>query len=125
MGLRLHSAKKYDVQYNCEAYFNYQQDTVNRILHVLAEGDMTSDDEDSYFSNALWGNREKLKNNVGKIILPDPEWEYQEELNEAVADYLKYTETHTDDMKTYLHDGLKKLIELSDESCTDVHFYWY
>ena len=43
MGLRLHSASKYEIEYGDKADFNYQQDKINAIIDALAEGDC--DDE--------------------------------------------------------------------------------
>ena len=122
MGHRLHSAKKYDIQYSDASAFNWCQEEINEILYCLAEGDMAYDDESLIFSNTLWGNRANLQKNITKIISPNNEWEYQDELNEKLEALCKKYQ----DITNYsLYRNLKEIIEQSDPNCEDIHFAWF
>lgn len=122
MGYRLHSAKKYDIQFGDASAFNWCQNEINEILYCLAEGDMAYDDESLACSKMLWGNRAKLQKNIARIISPDSTWEYQEELNEKLENLVK----NYHDITNYsLFRNLKKIIEQSDPNCQDVHFAWF
>lgn len=53
MGYRLHSAKKYDIQFGDASAFNWCQNEINEILYCLTEGDMAYDDESLACSKML------------------------------------------------------------------------
>lgn len=122
MGQRLHSATKYVIEYSNSTAFNYMSDKVNPIIEVLTEYDLGYQDDCLVCATTLWGNREKLIKNVDRIIAPDNEWEFQEELNDVINDLFKVYPDYTSE---YIHSMLKKIINESDPSCQDVHFAWF
>lgn len=122
MGDKLHSAKKYDIQYGDASAFNSCQKEINEILDCLAEGNMAYDDESIAYSKSLWGNRANLQKNVARIISPDSTWEYQEELNEKLENFIK---KYHDVTNYSLFRNLKEIIEQSDPNCEDIHFAWF
>lgn len=119
---RLHSAKKYEIQYGDASAFNWCQEEINEILYCLAEGHMAYDDESLACSKTLWGNRANLQKNIARIISPDSAWEYQEELNEKLENLCK---KYHDITNYSLFRNLKVIIEQSDPNCEDVHFAWF
>lgn len=122
MGIRLHSAKVYDVQYNDCARFNYAQEYINPIINVLAEYSMWCDNDDyPCGASTLEVPKEPFLKNLEYIINPNNEWEYQEELNEAIQSLLK----HTDIDKNYLYENLKLISERADTNNDYIHFAWF
>lgn len=125
MGLRLHSAKKYDIQYGTDSSFNYQQHLINPIIGLLAEYDISSSDDYLEYSYTVEANRENLMNNIEKILQPDPNWEHQEDLNKLIEKFLEYNKNNCNITKEYLYNNLKSIIEQADPSNTDVYFAWF
>jgi hypothetical protein len=124
MGHRLHTATKYEVKYAVNGRFNWASGHINPIIICLAEGDFWASDLDCYeAADTIEANRHNLLNNLDKIINPNPEWEYQEELDELIGYMENDKECNVD--RQYLYDELKVLIEQSDPNCTNVHFAWF
>lgn len=119
MGLRLHSATKYEIEYGDKADFNYQQDKINAIIDALAEGDC---DDEFLCSDTFAANRATLLANIDKIIHPDENWEWQETVDENIKKLEKecYPITRDD-----IYKSLKAIIEQSDSNCYYVHFAWF
>lgn len=122
MGLRLHSAKKYDIQYGEACAFNYCQEELNEIIDKLAQNDISYNDESLRFSNTVWANRKNLIENVDKIVTPDPEWDFQEEMDEYIDSLIK---KNPDLSREIIHQRLKTIIEQSDPNCSDIYFSWF
>lgn len=123
MGHRLHSAKKYDVQYSDTAAFNYAQNHINPIIEILSENDCYYEGDCLDYADTLEGNRGKLQENVERILTPDNDWGFQEELDELI-EYMEEDEDCNID-RQYLYNCLKSMIENSDENCPYVHFAWF
>lgn len=122
MGKRLHSAIKYEVKYKYEhASFNYAQEYINPIIITLAEDDGSYNDECPEWSDTIEGNREVMLKNLDKILHPDSDWEYQEQLDEQLDNAEKYEQL----TRQYIHDCLKEIIEESDKNCHYTHFAWF
>ena len=121
MGKRLHSAVKYVVEYGQKSDFNWLSDKVNPIIDILAENDCSHDGDDLRYSDSINANRENLIANIDKIITPDENWEYQEDLEIQIQRIERYGEI----TRERLYDVLKELIEQSDSNCEVVHFAWY
>ena len=122
MGVRLHSAAKYEVVYSQTASFNYGHEHINNVLFALTEGDLWYEGDFLDSANMLNGDRHLLLKNVEKIITPDNDWYYQEELDETIAKmerdpYFGYT-------RQTLYEDLKKIIEQGDPTEDKVHFFW-
>lgn len=118
MGHRLHSAKKYVVEYSDWGKFNYCQDSINPIIEVLAETDAFFSD-DLECANTIDANRKNLLANIDKIIHPDESWPYMEELNEILEG------ADAELTRDYIHGALKALIEEADPNNDYVHFVWF
>ena len=124
MGFRLHSAKKYEVEYGSNGRFNYASNHINPIIECLSDGDFWCDDSDCVdYSKTLEANRENLLNNVEYIINPNPDWENQEVLDELIEEMENDEDCDID--RQYLYEQLKNLIESSDAKCSYVHFSWF
>lgn len=122
MGVRLHSAKVYDVQYNDCGRFNYAQEYVNPIIDLLSENEAWFDNPDYVEgSSVLEVSIYPFKENLEHIITPNNEWEYQE----GLEDLIKSMEQHTDIDRNYLYEELKKLVDLADKGNNYVHFSWF
>lgn len=121
MGHRLHSAKKYVVEYSDFGNFNYCQDSINPIIEVLAETDAFFSDDFLECANTIDANRKNLLANVDKIINPDDSWPYMEELNEILED----ADVDAELTRENIHGALKKLIEEADPNNDYVHFHWF
>lgn len=121
MGLRLHSATKYEVEYNSKAVFNYASHIINPIITILSEDDYWANDDYIVNATILEANRENLLANVEKIMNPDENWEWQEELNMAI----ETMENRSEINREYLYKELKNLIESADTRCDYVHFSWF
>ena len=121
MGCRLHSAKKYEVNYGDTGAFSYASHLINPIIVILSEDDYWGDDD--YIGNAvlLEANRENLIANVDKIINPDEDWEWQEELDEAI----EAMENDSEITREELYEDLKSLIDDADKKSDYVHFSWF
>ena len=121
MGLRLHSAVKYDVKYE-GGFFNWSTEYINPIIVCLAENDFWCDDEDCVeYAHIIEADRDNLLKNIDKIINPDDLWEYQDELNEL----LDYMEKESENDREYLYKNLKEMIVNSASNVSCVHFSWY
>ena len=124
MGHRLHSATKYEVKYDCNGRFNWGGEHINPIIECLAEGDSWFNNcECIECSDTCEAARDTLLTNVERIINPDPEWVYQEELDELI-EKMENDKTCEFD-RQYLYTELKMLIEQSDPTCSYVHFAWF
>ena len=123
MGKRLHSAIKHEVVWGENARFNYAQDYINRIICILAEDDIGYEGDFLEFADSVSADRKKLLENVDKIVQPNNEWYYQEELDEVLEDM----EENSDEKltKEYVHKHLKDIINNSDEKCENVYFAWF
>lgn len=121
MGLRLHSAIKYEVKYG-DCAFNYAQNHINPIIELLAE-DCGYEGDYLEFSNTLSAHRDNLIKNVERIKTPDDDWEHQEELNELIEYMENDSECGID--RDYLYTQLKKIINQSDPNNDYVHFAWF
>ena len=120
MGMRLHSAIKHEVVYSENSDFNWLSDIINPIIEQLAEYDCSYDECEIYYAKSISANRTKLLNNLDKIINPNDEWEFQDDLNY----HIKRIE---DDgiTRDVLYNKLKTLIEQSDNRCENVYFAWF
>ena len=122
MGCRLHSAKKYEVEYTSNAAFNYASHIINPIIECLSDGDFWCDNQD-YIEGAtiLEASRENLIKNVEHIITPNEEWDNQEVLDELIE------EMEDDDSidRAYLYKELKQLIEQADAQNNYIYFSWF
>lgn len=121
MGCRLHTAYKYEVEYTSKAVFNYASHIINPIIAILSEDDYWGNDDNIVNATQLEGNRKNLLANVEKIMNPDENWEWQEELDEAI----ETMENRSEINREYLYKELKSLIEYADANCTYVHFSWF
>lgn len=119
MGHRLHSAKKYVVEYSDFGNFNYCQDSINPIIEILAETDVFFCADCLECANTIDANKELLLANVDKIINPDDSWPYMEELNEILEG------ADAELTREYIHGALKELIEEADPNRDYVHFHWF
>lgn len=123
MGVRLHSAKKYEVVYSNKASFNYSNEYINPIISVLSEhtlyweGDFLSD------AVVLECERNILLENIDKIITPDDDWYYQDELNGEIDRMLKYNTSNI--TRESLYNDLKSIILESDKNDSTIHFHWF
>lgn len=124
MGCRLHSAKKYEVEWGSNSVFNWGQNHINPIINCLAEGDFWCDSMD-YIEGAtiLKANRDNLIKNVDCIITPNKDWEEQETLDELIEDM--ENDKYCDITREYLHTKLKHLIDEADSRDTYIHFSWF
>lgn len=122
MGKRLHSATKHEVVWGENAKFNYAQDYINPIIDILAEYDVGYEGDCLEYADSVSADRKKLLENVDKIVQPNNEWEYQEELNEVLENMEKNSEGLT---KEYVHTHLRNIINESDKNCNDVYFAWF
>ena len=124
MGCRLHSAKKYEVEYTSKAVFNYASHIINPIIECLADGDFWCDNQDCIEgASILEASRENLIKNIEHIITPDEEWENQEALDELIEEMEDDDSCSID--REYLYKELKSLIEYADTRCDYVHFSWF
>lgn len=124
MGCRLHSAKKYEVEYTSKAAFNYASHVINPIIECLSDGDFWCDNQDCIEgASILDASRENLIKNVEHIITPDEEWENQEVLDELIEEMENDDSCSID--RAYLYKELKSLIEYADANCTYIHFSWF
>lgn len=123
MGHRLHSATKYEVKYDTTGRFNWAQRHINYIIELLAEGDVYYDQDDISYSDRVEANKELLIANLNKITTPDPEWENQEDLDNAIKSMEEDKECGIN--KCYLYVSLKQLIEDADPNNEYVHFLWF
>ena len=124
MGMRLHTAHKYEVEYGSNGKFNWASHRINPIIECLADGDFWCDDQDCIDgAKVLEGNRENIIRNVEYIITPNPEWENQELLNELIEDIENDKNCSID--RQYLYKNLKQLIESADSRCNYIHFSWF
>jgi D-mannonate dehydratase len=121
MGFRLHSHAKHEIKYSEHSVFNWANNRINPIIECLAEGDFWADSDYIGGAHNLEASRENLLKNVEKIILPDPDWEEQETLNELIEEM----ENDTDIDRQYLYEKLKALIEEADPRNTYVFFSWF
>ena len=125
MGKRLHSAVKYEVKYGDKAIFNFQQEKINSLIYALAEGDCScshSYNGEICFSDTVFANRSILLANVDKIIYPDTNWEFQEDVDH----YIKVIERDVCPIaREDIYKNLKAIIEQSDSNCVYVHFAWF
>ena len=120
MGKRLHSAVSYEVKYGEKEYFNWQADRINPIIDILAEGDTSYNDDDIQFADTISANRENLLANIDKIINPDENWEYQDDLERKIRNIGFVGLTREE-----LHKELKTLVEQADSRIGYIHFAWY
>ena len=120
MGKRLHSAVKYEIVYGEQSGFNWLSDLINPIIDTLAENDCSYDTDDIYYASAISANRANLIANLDKIINPDNDWEYQEDL-----DYNLSRLENNGVTRDELYKQLKAIVEQSDSRCEDVHFAWF
>lgn len=123
MGQRLHTAVKYEIDYGTQAKFNWKANYVNPIIDILSENDCSFDGDDINYALAITANRVNLLANIDKIIKPSEQWEWQDDLDEALS-RLQYDECEPM-TKEYLHEHLKKLIEQSDSRHEYVYFFWF
>ena len=121
MGCRLHSATKYEVEYSSKAVFNHASHVINPIITILSEEDYWANDD--YIGNAtqLEASRENLVANVDKIMNPDEDWEWQEELDGAIETMEKHSEIN----REYLYKELKSLIDDAEKKDDYIHFSWF
>ena len=120
MGNRLHSAIKHEVIYSENSDFNWLSDIINPIIDNLAEYDCSYDADDICYANSISANRTNLLNNLDKIINPNDEWEFQDDL-----DYQIKRIEDNGITREVLYNKLKILIEQSDSRCKNVYFAWF
>lgn len=123
MGHRLHTATKYEIEYETNGRFNWASKYINPIIECLSEGDSWFNDEYICYADTCEGARDKLISNVERIINPNSEWENQEMLDELIEEM--ENDNECDINREYLYNGLKTLIEQSDAKCNYVHFAWF
>lgn len=124
MGYRLHTATKYEVEYNLEGRFNWGQNHLNSIIECLADGDFWSNGQDCIeAANMLEASRENLIKNIDNIITPNPDWEYQETLDKLIAKMENDKQCAI--TREYLHTELKRLIDEADARNAYIHFSWF
>jgi hypothetical protein len=123
MGLRLHSAIKYEVKYGDNGRFNYSQYYINNIIDTLAEQDCGYDGDHLDYAETLSADRNKLLANIDKILHPCEDWEYQEELNELLDEMDNDDDCECD--REYVYTHLKAIIEQSDPNNIYAHFAWF
>lgn len=121
MGYRLHSATTYEVAYNSKAVFNHASHVINPIIVILSEEDYWANDDYIVNATQLEANRENLIANVEKIMNPDEDWEWQEDLDDEIETMEKRSEIDRES----LYKELKNLIESADARCDYVHFSWF
>lgn len=118
MGYRLHSAIKYEVSYGSDAYFNMESNYINRIIECLAEDTFWCNDSECHENaDEIEADRATLLKNLPNILTPNHDWECQEYL------YQLLKEMEVD--REYLYQGLKTLIENSDQNNSFVRFSWF
>lgn len=122
MGLR--TATKYEVKLSNTECFTWKDNSIiNPIINAIAEEDAKFSDEDWVYSEEVKANREKLLNNIDKIIKPDETWAFYEDLESQLNYIEKYRKTSklTRDM---IYNNLKEIIEQSDSRNKYVYFVW-
>lgn len=124
MGYRIHTATKYEVKYGSGSYFNWASNYINRIIEALGEGEVFYNDEyDICNASEIEASREKLTQNLDKIITPNPDWDYHEDLEEVIRDMEQDKECGI--TRDYLHSSLKTLISDADPNNDMIHFAWF
>lgn len=124
--MSLRTAIKYEVKLSNTKCFNWKDaPTINTIINAIAEEDaeFNREDFDWIYSDEVKANRKKLLANIDKIIKPDENWAFHEDLEFQLNSIEKYRKT-TKFTRENIYNNLKELIEQSDSRNKYVYFFW-
>ena len=120
--MSLRTAIKYEVELSNTKYFPWKYaPIINTIINAIAEEDAEFSSEDWVYSGEIKANREKLLTNLDKLIKPDENWAFHEDLEFQLTHLEKYNKTMT---REKIYNNLKELIEQSDNRNKYVYFFW-
>jgi hypothetical protein len=123
--MSLRTAIKYEFELGNTKCFTWKDvSIINPIINAIAEEDAKfSREEDWVYSEEVKANREKLLNNIDKIIKSDETWAFYEDLEFQLNYIEKYLKT-TKLTRETIYNNLKELIEQSDSRNKYVYFFW-
>ena len=122
--MSLRTAIKYEVELGNTKCFTWKDaPTINPIINAIAEEDAKFSSEDWVYSGEIKANREKLLANLDKLIKPDENWAFHEDLEFQLNFIEKYHKTNKLTRET-IYNNLKELIEQSDSRNKYVYFFW-
>ena len=122
--MSLRTAIKYEVELGNTKCFNWKDvSTINPIINAIAEEDAEFSSEDWVYSGEIKANREKLLANLDKLIKPDENWAFHEDLEFQLNFIEKYHKTNKLTRET-IYNNLKELIGQSDSRNKYVYFFW-
>ena len=123
--MKLYTETKCNEKYSKKGYFSTCiYDRINTIINTLSDDDFKCSDENHWvYSEQVEARRTNLLNNLDKIINPDPNWEFHEDLEYQLNELAENRQRPT--TREYVYESLKELIEVSDSRIEYVRFAWF